>query len=168
MIKKLGVVGLIIAALSLIGCDFQTKKASEKKVYISLNVESSTQGRTAVPEAINWNDYTFTLAAIESFGTADAKAETTLYTGKRYTELNTPVEVNAVNYKFTLTAYSAATPVFSGVNEADLSSGSKSLTFRMYPVSGMTGTAVITLNLPDDDVIEAILSLLNGASKAPV
>ena len=143
------------------GCNYDVENdISNGKIVFSISsvvTESSVSAsRTAIPASVNWSEYKYTLKAIEGFGSSGAKTETTLYTDKDYSGLNEAIQLNAANYKFTLTAYKGAEPVLAGSTTVDLSSGSGSASFIMYGVSGSTGTATITLHVPDDDVIKTI------------
>lgn len=155
----------LLVALAFSSCDHSInpeKNASNEntlgkaQVYISLvDPYSSQDARTALP-SITWSNYTYTLTGIEGYGTSSAKDQATIFSAKEYSALSDAVTLTQSNYKLTLTAYSSSTPVLSGSAEADFTDGGKSVTFRMYPVSGSSGSAEVSLTIPSDGMIKSV------------
>lgn len=155
----------LLVALAFSSCDHSVnpeKNASNEntlgkaQVYISLvDPYSSQDARTALP-SITWSNYTYTLTGIEGYGTSSAKDQATIFSAKEYSALSDAVTLTQSNYKLTLTAYSSSTPVLSGSAEADFTDGGKSVTFRMYPVSGSSGSAEVSLTIPSDGIIKSV------------
>ena len=156
-----------IAGFALISCqsearntftdDAQDSSLPKAKLYVSVEdpYAPALEARTALP-SISWADYTYTLTGIEGYGTSAQAEEKTLYSSRAYSKISEAVTLTAASYSFTMTAYSGSTPVLSGTSTADLSTGSKEVSFRMYPVSGSTGSAEITVNIPDDGIVSSV------------
>ncbi len=126
------------------------------QVYISLLDPYSVQdARTALP-SFDWSKYTYTLTGIEGYGTSSEKDEATIFSAKEYSALSDAVTLTQNKYNLTLTAYSSTTPVLSGSAKADFTNGGQSVTFRMYPVSGSTGSAEVSLTIPSDGLIKSV------------
>ncbi len=167
MKKIFKLTAVLFTLTALLGCELDLVNqdvTSSDKVYASFSI-SGTSARTALPSEINWASYTYTLDGIEGYGTSSAKASKTIFSNKTYASLSELVELEAANYQFTLTAYASSVAVLQGQAVADFSTGNKTVSFKMYPLTGASGNAEITITLPDDGVITSITA---GYSTNPV
>lgn len=125
----------------------------EGTVKVSFGIDIPKE-RTALPE-FAWDDFQYVLQATENYESDDSQ-ERTLISNGFLEDLEKSYELKPVNYKFDLYAYYDAVPVMAGSAVADLSNGSKTVTFKMYPVTGSTGAIDITVKIPNDTIIRQI------------
>lgn len=159
---------ITISTVLFISCSSNVK--GKEKPYATFSIHG-LNARTALPaaDAINWNSYLYTLKYTEDYELLNQKEEKTFLEYNKAENFQViKLPVNLTNYKFTLIAYDSdtKTPVMAGAKAVNFSTaGAQSVTFMMYPVSGATGSAVITVNIPDDGEISTIKA---GCTNSPI
>ncbi|MCQ2588001.1 MAG: hypothetical protein MJ174_07795 [Treponema sp.] len=145
---------LQLICVFLFSCDFTAKKNNSnysnihEKVKLVINPYAYNEARSAIPE-INWDDYSYELKSIQNPGEATQKAEETLVSGRSRNDLGVGISIDLGKYKFTLNAYKNGVKVLSGSVTKDLTTGGNAvLNFKMYPVSGSSGSAEISVTYP--------------------
>lgn len=160
MKKYIKQIATALAALTLFaGCSSVSTSKNEKagsENICNIKVQiADTYSRTAMP-SIAWDDYNYELNYIKNYGETDVEAEKTLFSGKTKEQIASSTSIETGKYRFTLNAYKNTLKVLSGVVDVTLTQ-STALSFKMLPVSGSTGTAKVTVNLPAaDSTIAAI------------
>ena len=145
---------LQLICVFLFSCDFTAKKNNSnysnihEKVKLVINPYAYNEARSAIPE-INWEEYSYELKSIQNPGEATQKAEETLVSGRSRNDLGVGISIDLGKYKFTLNAYKNGVKVLSGNVTKDLTAGGNAvLNFKMYPVSGSSGSAEISVTYP--------------------
>lgn len=148
---------LITGALLFTACNHQlsykAQKTADGKILVRFApsydsvYSSTTNERTAIP-TVNFENYVYDLDYVEGYGTLDLKDQANAFTNQPYTGLNKAVAFNPNNYQFILTAKKDGVPVLRGEAIANISENSGNITFMMYPVTGSTGEALITVWFP--------------------
>lgn len=159
---KIRVCILVLFAILFSGCSFSlsnSEKSDEQltsqseKVTVSIDLNNE-QDRTALPD-IDWDSFEYELTAIKNPGEASVKDLGALFSNRTRSTLGS-VELDVAKYRFTLNAYSGGTKVLSGIEDADLSSGAVSLSFKMYAVSGAKGAARVSITFPKDGTVSSV------------
>lgn len=139
------IVSVILCCL-VAGCNATVHKDEEQFANVTFGVYSQNS-RTAIAD-VNFSDYTYTLQAIEGYGSSEQKDMTVLFNGRSYAKLSEAVALTPANYRFLMYAVQDGKNILSGVAEADLSAGNASVQFTMYPCTGAKGNAEVTINVP--------------------
>lgn len=168
-------IALAAVAAVFMGCSIgitpDRMDADPNMAVVSFNVENRNgASRTAVPTAVNWGDYTYTLKVTDS-----KSVTTTLFSSISYTSLaDRTFSLTVGTYSFTMEAYSGSTNVLTGVlSDVALNKGPTSLTFVMRPVADLNAEATITLMLPTYETIDGttaslVASVKGGFATSPV
>lgn len=142
------------ATLFILSCKtnvVKTLKQDTNKVLvtISLNGAGYNASRTALPEAIEFAEYKYTLTV--------SNISKPLFEQKSYDDLETVlISLEPGTYTFTLDVYLNSDVVLSGVQEnIDISSQSAALSFYMYQVTGLNAAVEVVLELPTYTTIDA-------------
>lgn len=137
--------GLIALSGCRVGQIKANKTAEEGKSVVTFSISDSI-GKTALP-TVKWTDYNYVLE-----GKKDGESDYSRITESKvsYSGLTQDEYVlDAANYSFKVTAYSGATPLLSGVvNDVNLATGNKAVSFRMVPLKGLQGNASVTVIFP--------------------
>jgi len=130
-----------------------SKKSDCEKATVIISFESDNS-RTALP-SIDWNDFSYTLTAIQNPGTADQKDSVTLFENRTKEQLVQGVTLDLGKYKFTLTAKKNGVTSLSGSVTKDIT-GNESIAFRMFAVTGGTGSATVKISFPNDNTVASV------------
>lgn len=170
-LKKFFTLSLLVALF--FGCKTQIIEKSAKKsdkVLITLSVYGNGYGsRTAMPDPINYEDYTYSLTCTNSNGSFE------LFSGEEFSTINTKqFALDKGVYTFTLDAYSGAVKVLSGSqNDVDISAGGVALSFFMRQLDDLNADVDIVLQLPayqkfDGTYETSVVKVMAGVSSNPV
>ncbi len=127
--------------------------AESDKVYISLTLHNGAEEiRTAMP-VVQWGEYYYTLKGkyaptVEGLSTAE---EGLLVPKQPFSvfDQGNRLPLTRGYYIFTLTGYKDDTPVIEGISAiTDLTSGGRTVPFRMFAKEGSKGNAKITVFFP--------------------
>lgn len=153
---------VLLLSILFASCTFllsdSSDKSSEKKVrvYISL---SGNEARSALPDVTwsdEWKNLTYKLIAVQNPNEVNQKSPVTLFENCSYDNLGQGIELDVAKYRFTLEAYKGGVKSLSGETTVNLAEGNTVLTFKMYPATGSTGSAVINLTYPSDGVVSSV------------
>ncbi|MCQ2589574.1 MAG: hypothetical protein MJ179_04040 [Treponema sp.] len=153
---------VLLLSILFASCTFllsdSSDKSSEKKVrvYISL---SGNEARSALPDVTwsdEWKNLTYKLIAVQNPNEVNQKNPVTLFENCSYDNLGQGIELDVAKYRFTLEAYKGGVKSLSGETTVNLAEGNTVLSFKMYPATGSTGSAVINLTYPSDGVVSSV------------
>ncbi len=149
------------------GCNFgdiqeekRTSAAGEKvKVYFNCMTPEEATGARKAFASINFNDYSYDLLAKET-----EAGQFTPLNGEKvdYKAIYSGTEISPKTYYFQLKAYdtNGKTVMEGTTGSIDLATGYKHVNFVMRPKSGLTGSAEITVDFPDDSLVAKVETCL--------
>lgn len=152
--------GLILVLLTFSGCkNFVTQNVDAKKGYVYFNIkDADNSGARIATASYDWNNFTYRLYA-KVGGSSERKVivpKDNSYATK--SEIFTGHELALTSYVFTLEAYdSNKSLVFQSADvPVDLSNGTSTVSFIMYPAGTKTGSALITLKFPKGEDVKSV------------
>lgn len=134
--------------------------SSDFRVVVKFGIETDNS-RTALPD-INWDDFTYDLIYVKNPGEADQGAAEIAFTDKSKNNLIQGIEFDVGKYKFTLKAKKNGKESLSGDVTVNLEENTV-LNFRMFAVSGGSGSVSVKLYYPNDGTVGEIRAACSAA-----
>lgn len=164
--KKLALVcacGLLLAGCGNALLDNEPQQEEKNDtVLLLISPYSYMESRTALPE-INFSDFTYELRSLDINDAGATEKQVGSNSRMTREQLNSGIAIKIGNYKFTLNAYKDGTKILSGSTIVDLgTTGNTNLTFKMYPSSGSTGSATITVKYPQESPVTLVKAAVSS------
>lgn len=155
---------LLFTLLFFSGCknslsaNYEASNKSEVSEISFAVSDAMNSARTAKP-SFTWDEYNYELRAVAGYNPAQTPAQesTVLVQKKAFSNFETgTMKLPKGNYKFILSGYLGDTKIIQGESIIELTNDAQTVPFKMYPVSGNTGSISITLKFPVDNIIKTI------------